>query len=56
MRAGWLRRLWQVIRKEAGADVTPVTAAIALILPFGWLVFVVKSRVVRAFTRGSMIF
>jgi hypothetical protein len=33
-----------------------VTAAIALVLPLGWLVFVVRSRAVRAFTRGPMMF
>ena len=29
---------------------------VALILPFGWLVFVARSRVVRAFARGSTCF
>ena len=50
------RRLWQAMRHETGADVTPLTAAIALVLPFGWLVFLVRSRVVRAFARVSTCF
>jgi len=53
---GRARRLWQVLRARAEIDVDPLTAAIALALPLGWLVLLLRSRAVRAFTRGPLMF
>lgn len=49
------RRLWEAVRDDVGADVTPMTALIALVLPFGWLVLLVRSRALRAFMRASIV-